>query len=96
MRFAGIVAPDDAVLGVQDRNAVRKRAACLTGARKRVCELAAPRGLGTLPAVQQREHFLPDAPTFRNGLGERARGPLTEQAEVPDVVDEESDESQRK
>ncbi len=31
MRFAGIVAPDDAVFGVQDRDAVRKRPAGLAG-----------------------------------------------------------------
>ena len=72
VRFAGIVAPDDAVFGVQDRDAVRKRPAGLTGAGERVRELAAPRGIGTLPAVQQHEHFLPRAATFGNGLGERA------------------------
>jgi len=61
-----------------------------------VRELAAARGLGALPAVQQREHFLPGTATFWNGLGERARGPLAEQTEVPKVVDEEPDKSQRK
>ena len=96
MGFTGIVAPDDAVFCVQDRDAVGKRPAGLARAGERVRELAAPRHLGALPAIQQREHFLPGTGTLRDGLGERARGPLAEQTEMPNVVGEKTDESQGK
>ncbi len=96
MSFTGIVAPDDAVFGVEDRDAVGQRAAGLARAGERVSELAAARGLGALPAIQEREHFLPGTATLRDGLGERARGPLAEQTEMPNVVGEKTDESQGK
>src|SRR5258706_429932 len=51
---------------------------------------------GALPAIQQREHFLPGTATLRDGLGERARGPLAEQTEMPNVVGKKTDESQGK
>lgn len=60
-----------------------------------VRELAAPRGLGALPAVQQREYFFPRAAAFRNGLGERARGPSAEQVEMANMVEEQANEPQR-
>src|SRR5437667_11635963 len=95
MRLAGAVAPADAVFRIQDRDTVRKRPAGLTGAGERVRQLTVPRRLGTLPTVQQREHFLPGARALRDSFGERARGPLAKQVEMANVVEEQASESHR-
>src|SRR5215470_507574 len=56
---AGVVAPDDARLGIEDSDAVRKGASRLSGARQRARELAALLDFRALPPVQKRKDLFP-------------------------------------
>ncbi len=85
MRRRGVVAPFDAVLGVEDHHAVGQRLRGMAKARQRLGEpLDAARAFALVP-VQAGEHLFPAAQAFGQRFGQRLFEPACEPGEHMDV-----------
>src|SRR3954462_2875881 len=79
MDLGGVVAPLDAVVGVQYDDAVGQRAPCLTETHERLGELLIFGAAGSLIAIDQRKNVIPRSRDQRQLVGVRLPQPVSEQ-----------------
>src|SRR5205814_8042011 len=91
-----LVAPLDAVLVVEEHDAIGHGMRGAPKAGERVAELLLPAFGAALMAIECREHFLPRAATLRHLIGARILRPAGEPRQMTQVINKHDNETDRR